>query len=196
MKKAFVLILACALIAGLFAGCNAKEESAGETVASAIEAVKANDKEGIAKYWGGSFDDAGDDMYGDMKSALFGGIEYEITAENETEDSAFVDVDITNADMGVIMADVISEVFPVLMQDALKTEDERMTDDEIDSLIADTFVQMLNRDDNQTVTNSVTITLTRADGAWKIDDGNGAAVDAMLGGLGSVEEGLNSALAA
>lgn len=193
-SRSFAILLALCIVIGV-TGCGAKRESAETVVGKALDAAKEYDTEEISKYWGDG--DLGSDSDGELGEetvkAILGGITYEIVDSKETEDTATVEVKISNVDMSNILTEVVADVFPTLLAEAFKPQAEQMTEEESNKLFSDKLTELLQRTDNQQATNTVTVELTLEDDAWVISGETDAAVDAMLGGVHSFAEAMTEA---
>ncbi|MEA4920219.1 MAG: hypothetical protein VB078_04810 [Clostridiaceae bacterium] len=193
-NRSFAILLVICIIIGI-TGCGAKRESAETVVGKALDAAKEYDTEAISKYW--ENDDLGsdsdDELGEETVKAILGGITYEIVDSKETEDTATVEVKISNVDMSNILTQAVADVFPTLLAEAFKPQAEQMTEEESNKLFSDKLTELLQRSDNQQVTKTVTVELTLQDDAWVISGENDDAFDAMLGGVHSFAEAMAQA---
>ena len=199
MKKTLCLGLAIAMALGL-AGC-AQRESAQSVVQKAIDSVKTMDVETMQSYWGNDqfkdIDNSGADAESDdeslsMMTLFVKNLDYQIIESNEEKETATVKVQITNLDMSSIMSDFMSEAFKEALSYAFLPEEQRPTDEDMNKMSNDILTNLLEREDNPKVTNTVDITLSLRDNQWVINP-SADAVDAMLGGISSFSETMNNA---
>lgn len=120
-------------------------------------------------------------------------LSYTIINTEEKDDTAVVTVEITNADMGAIFSSVMQKAFSELLSSAFLPEDQRPTDEEIETMYMQWFSEAVNAEDAVTVTKTVDITMHYADDHWKIES-SAAFKDALLGGLVSTAEDWSSSL--
>ncbi|MGI5984911.1 MAG: DUF4878 domain-containing protein [Clostridiales bacterium] len=199
MKKTLCLGLAIAMALGL-AGC-AQRESAQSVVQKAIDSVKTMDVETMQSYWGNDqfkdIDNSGADAESDdeslsMMTLFVKNLDYQIIESNEEKETATVKVQITNLDMSSIMSEFMSEAFKEALSYAFLPEEQRPTDEDMNKMSNDILTNLLEREDNPKVTNTVDITLSLRDNQWVINP-SADAVDAMLGGISSFSETMNNA---
>jgi hypothetical protein len=199
MKKTLCLGLAIAMALGL-AGC-AQRESAQSVVQKAIDSVKIMDVETMQSYWGNDqfkdIDNSGADAESDdeslsMMTLFVKNLDYQIIESNEEKETATVKVQITNLDMSSIMSEFMSEAFKEALSYAFLPEEQRPTDEDMNKMSNDILTNLLEREDNPKVTNTVDITLSLRDNQWVINP-SADAVDAMLGGISSFSETMNNA---
>ena len=199
MKKTLCLGLEIAMALGL-AGC-AQRESAQSVVQKAIDSVKTMDVETMQSYWGNDqfkdIDNSGADAESDdeslsMMTLFVKNLDYQIIESNEEKETATVKVQITNLDMSSIMSEFMSEAFKEALSYAFLPEEQRPTDEDMNKMSNDILTNLLEREDNPKVTNTVDITLSLRDNQWVINP-SADAVDAMLGGISSFSETMNNA---
>lgn len=188
MKKIFVLFLVLTLTAGL-TGCGG--ESPEQAVKNALDAVKNMNKETASKYLdyneliseGSASEDATEEDADSeaMMKLILNNLDYKIVSSTIDGDSAIVETEITNIDMSNVMADFIPEVFGLAFSG--------LSEDELNVKYMDIFTNLMNRKDNKTVTNTVKIQLSKADGSWNIDMSDELA-DAILGGIISATQDM------
>ncbi len=197
MKKIVALSLALVMLLSL-AACGGSKEPAKTVVEKAITAVQQVDTEDMNAYWGsGKFEDIGEDADPksvEIMSAVVANLSYNIVSSEEDvkAGTATVVVDITNIDMSILMGKYMQDAFSQLMQYALLPEDQRPSDDEMDAMANDIMMGYLESDDNETITTTITITLSLVDNVWVINT-TPEAIDAMLGGMVSVGNDMDKA---
>ena len=187
MKKVIALILTVVLVFGL-AGCD-KEESPEQAVTNMFAAIN-NDIDAASKYidydgllnMGESSEETSAAESEEMLKVILEQFDYKIISSSEDGDSATVTAEITNIDMKSILADFVSEAFAL----AFSGLDEETMDKQMDHK----FTELLNRNDNETVTSTVDIKLTKAENSWKVDMSDELA-DAIFGGMISAAENMN-----
>jgi len=195
MKKVISILLVFLLVFG-FAGCGGGGgETPEQAVKNVFDAVKNNDTEAASKYI--NYDDllkAGETSEeestakseaeaDEMAKSILKHFDYKIISSSEEGDTATVKAEITNIDMKLIMADFISEAFAL----AFSGLDEATMDAQMKSK----FTELIDREDNKTVTKTVDIKLTKSEDSWKIDISDETA-DAIFGGMISAAEDMSN----
>jgi hypothetical protein len=191
MKKVLALFLVFALGAGLI-GCGGEKPE--QAVKNTFDAIKNGDSEAASKYInyddllnaGETSDktstDESDTESKEMVELVLKHFDYKIISSSEDGDSATVKAEITNINMSVILADFISEAFTL----AFSGLDEKTMDTQMNNK----FTELLNREDNKTVTKTVEIKLAKKGDSWKISISD-ELTDAIFGGMISAAKEMN-----
>ena len=182
MKKVLVILLAVMMLFGI-AGC----QTAGpdKTVSDLLDAMKAWDTATLEEYMGleeiygaadmdMSTEEA--EMTEALMKALTANLDYKIVDTKEKGDTAVVTAEITNVDMSVVLAEYITQVF------ALYFSGTEMTEEELNDAVLDLLVTSIENNQENLVTNTVDIELSKIDDEWVItaDD---AFYNAVFGGM-------------
>lgn len=125
-----------------------------------------------------------EDMEIEMLRLVFQNLSYKIISSDEKGDEATVEAEITNTDMGSVMQELIQRLIVL----AFSGIDES----EIDAKMMEIMNQEVNKDEIETVTNTVTMNLKKTDGKWKISTDD-ALADALTGGMMTFAERMGSA---
>ena len=192
MKKYISVMLALILCLS-FAGCGSKRASAESVVENGIKAFQSADQEAMRQYWGDTdFTDVStdetsteDDVYGQvLLEKLAGDLTYQITASSEDENagSATVTVEFTNIDMSAIVPEWIGDIFSQSLGYAFLPEDQQPSEEELNAMYMDSLNSAIDNHADDLVTNTVDVTLSLVDDAWKINTTDDV-IDAMVGGM-------------
>ena len=110
------------------------------------------------------------------------------TDVKEEGDSAAITAEITNRDLGALIAAFLQEAFSQMMSTIFLPEDQQPTEEEQTAALADILSGLLDSQDIQTVTNTVTLELTYEEDHWKIAP-SFELVNAIFGGMyGSLQD--------
>jgi hypothetical protein len=142
-----------------------------------------------------------DELYKKINPTLMENLEYEIISVEEEDNSAVVNVKVSNMDLEPVMKTFVPRIISYVMTLAL-TEDmsavENMSEEEQKEYskkyiteIIDLFIESVNDvEDISLVTNEVAIKMAKSeDGKWYIDD-----PEFLLYLLGNIEESMESSL--
>lgn len=187
MRKIGLLIISLLLIIGVV-GCSSAD-TPEEVVAKGITSVKELDLVKMQKYFESDDITEEEDIFGedfegqdmDMFKLLIENIEYEIISSEIDGDEAVVETKLTNLDMASIMQEYIAQAF-VLALGSFKEEVDETDEAEMEAKMEQIFVDLLSREENKTVTNTVKIELNKVDGEWKMEL-DSFFIDALFGGL-------------
>lgn len=187
MKKLAIIVIGFLLVFTL-TGCSSKE-TPEEVVANGLTAIKDLDLIKMQKYFdsenlneeedilGGNFEDQNLETL----KLLVKNMEYEIISSEINEDEATVVTKLTNIDMASIMQEYIAQAFVLAMSNI--GEDENIVDEaQMQAKMEKMFTDLLARDGNEMVTNTVNIDLIKVDGEWEIEFDEVLA-NAVFGGL-------------
>lgn len=192
MKKMLSYLLILILVLTLV-GCGG--ESAEQAVKNTFDAIKSNDRETASKYIDydkllnvGESGEASlgemDEESQEMAELILKHFDYKIISSKEEGDTATVTAEITNVNMQTIMASFLSEAFSLAFSGL---NEEQMAEE-----MSNKFTELINREDNETVTKTVDIALTKDGDSWKVDMSEEAG-DAIFGGMITLAQEMSGA---
>lgn len=197
MRKFLCYLLSLALLLSL-AACGNRRESAQSVVEAAIKSVQAAEIDTIAQNWGGELStdlgaETGDESQ-EMLAAIAKNLTYSIVSSKEDAGAgtATVTVEFTNTNMQEVFAEYLSQMLSVAFEYAFLPEDEQPTEEEMNEMYLDTFMEVMEEKAGETVTSTVDIPLELVDDTWKISAGEDV-IDAMFGGLYTYANSMNEA---
>lgn len=197
MRKFLCCLLSLALLLSL-AACGNRRESAQSVVEAAIKSVQAAEMDTIAQNWGGELStdlgaETGDESQ-EMLAAIAKNLTYSIVSSKEDAGAgtATVTVEFTNTNMQEVFAEYLSQMLSVAFEYAFLPEDEQPTEEEMNEMYLDTFMEVMEEKAGETVTSTVDIPLELVDDTWKISAGEDV-IDAMFGGLYTYANSMNEA---
>lgn len=197
MRKFLCYLLSLALLLSL-AACGNRRESAQSVVEAAIKSVQAAEMDTIAQNWGGELStdlgaETGDESQ-EMLAAIAKNLTYSIVSSKEDAGAgtATVTVEFTNTNMQEVFAEYLSQMLSVAFEYAFLPEDEQPTEEEMNEMYLDTFMEVMEEKAGETVTSTVDIPLELVDDTWKISAGEDV-IDAMFGGLYTYANSMNEA---
>ena len=190
--RRWILALLTFTLAFAFTGCSG--ESPEQAVTNAIEAIKEMDQEELSKYI--EYDDLVNtddsteltEQEEEQAKSIFKNLEYEIKTSDEDGDTAVVNADITNIDMGVVFSEMFMEMFSRAFEVAFSSDP--MTEEETDEMMLNLMADLMEKHKDTTVTNTVSIKLNKVDNQWKIEMDD-EFQNALMGNLFSVVESMN-----
>lgn len=197
-RKLATGLTALALLLGL-TGCAPSRESAEQAADNALTAVQKWDEKTAGAYFGSEILQGGeeapeetasaaDDAMEQMMPRFTEGLSWTFTDVKEEGDSAAITAEITNRDLGVLIAAFLQDAFSQMMSTIFLPEDQQPTEEEQTAALADILSGLLDSQDIQTVTNTVTLELTYEEDHWKIAP-SFELVNAIFGGMyGSLQD--------
>lgn len=191
MKKILIFILIIAMSISLTA-CSAN--SPDKTVKGMLDSIKSWDTEAMKKYISADDFYAQADMESDsaasaaaMMKLLVANMSYKITGTKVTGNTATVNVDITNIDMKPVFEDMFSQLFSLAFS-GVDLSDQAV----VEAKILEILKTSIEKNKATTVTNSVSLNLTKGNDGWVIDEPSEAFLDAVLGGFISAAQDTSS----
>ena len=191
MKKILGVLLAVSMCISLVA-CGSSRDSAETVVDNAIKAFQSADQDQTQQYWGDTnFTETSDELTSEDEAysqelieKIAGGLTYTITGSSEDENTgtATVTVEFTNIDMGAVMSDWIADMMSTVFGYAFLPEDQQPSDEELNQMYMDSLKEVIDNHKDDTVTNTVDVSLSLVDEEWKINTTDDV-VNAMVGGM-------------
>ena len=112
----------------------------------------------------------------EMNRQMFSRLSYELGETKVEGDTATVQAKITNMDMAKVLQAYFDELYSMAGD-----SDEDIGDEKMEEVLR----EILSREDNETVTNEVTVKLAKKDGGWQIQTTDELA-NALTGGFFSL----------
>ena len=199
MKKILGVLLAVSMGISLVA-CGSSRDSAETVVDNAIKAFQSADQDQTQQYWGDTnFTETSDGLTSEDEAysqelieKIAGGLTYTIAGSSEDENTgtATVTVEFTNIDMGAVMSDWIADMMSTVFGYAFLPEDQQPSDEELNQIYMDSLKEVIDNHKDDTVTNTVDISLSLIDEEWKINTTDDV-VNAMVGGMMDFADSVN-----
>ncbi len=191
MKKILIFILIIAMSISLTA-CSTN--SPDKTVKGMLDSIKSWDTEAMKKYISADDFYAQADMESDsaatataMMKLFVANMSYKITDSKVNGNTATVNVDITNVNMKPVFQDMISQLFALAFS-GVDLSDQKVAE----AKILEILTTSIEKNKANTVTNKVSLTLTKEKDGWVIDEPSEAFFDAILGGFVSAAQDTSS----
>ena len=199
MKKFFSLAVVLSVCLSLVSCSGNGRASAESVVEDAIKAFQSADKDATRSYWGetdftetSSDLTAEDEIYSQqLLEKIAGGLTYIIkgSSENAESGTATVTVEFTNMDMVAVMGEFIGEAFSAALGYAFLPEDQQPSEEELNEMYMDSLNAAIENNKDNTVTNTVEVSLSLDENAWKINPADDV-IDAMVGGMMSYADSM------
>ncbi|MBP2018864.1 hypothetical protein J2Z79_002279 [Symbiobacterium terraclitae] len=163
----FMVVLVL-LLSALLAGCGSSGPGPKDVADQFFKAITSGNweaAEGLLSADSGS--DLAKPAAGEERivNALMSKISYELGEAQVQGDQAVVALDLTLPDMERLSARLLSEVLPLAFSAGLS---EDLTDEQLDLMVEEKFVEILNDKDLAMVTYEGSVTLVKEAGGWKV----------------------------
>lgn len=197
LKRIAALMLSAAMVMGLSA-CN-EVEKAENTLNSTMTALQSGDFVTAAGYIKDTDVLTSNETFNTYKdnadfiNAIFSKLNYKINSSELIDNSTVkMNVEITNVNMKTVLSNAISDLFTLAFSNIFASEEEQMSDEDMQNKMIELIAEGINAEDAETVTNTVDVNAVKTDSGWKIDADN-TVIDAVTGGLLSAVESMGSA---
>ncbi len=189
---AIVIIIAIAC-GGYFIMLNSTKTSAINDINNIFTALKSGNQEEIKKYLGEETveevsGNAEDDNSKEMAKVMLNNLEYEIVSTNVNFKEGTVILKVSNKDLETVFENYMKKVFSLAFSQALG----KMSEEDFNAELLENFKEQYNSENVETITNEITIKMSRENGIWKIDADQQQIVNAILPGYESVMNSLNN----
>ncbi|MBQ7822007.1 MAG: hypothetical protein IJ391_06980 [Clostridia bacterium] len=191
MKKITAIALCMVMLLTLLSGCGSKRsEGAEKYLSEQLDVFKDANEENIESILGG---DGSGAIFSGMDPAfflmLYENLDYTIVDSSENGDTAEVKVKISNIDCGAVMQDYITKLMLASAEsdyeDTSDANDWEAYDDELSRIASEVVKDIAENGEYETIENTVTVSLTKVDGEWTIDNTEEFSA-ALLPGLGDL----------
>lgn len=148
-----------------------------KSVDGVLNCLKNGDFAGISKYIENeNYNINEDELSAEVRAELFNKLTWKIIKVNKENDTATVELEVTNKDFKTIMANYMQ----TMVKQALAGADESDYENEL--------LKELKREDISTITNTITIETVKKDGKWKAKFDENVFMSLLPG----LEESINS----
>lgn len=172
---------------------NSTKTSAINDINNIFTALKSGNQEEIKKYLGEETveevsGNAEDDNSKEMAKVMLNNLEYEIVSTNVNFKEGTVILKVSNKDLETVFENYMKKVFSLAFSQALG----KMSEEDFNAELLENFKEQYNSENVETITNEITIKMSRENGIWKIDADQQQIVNAILPGYESVMNSLNN----
>ena len=199
MKKIVLLLVTLLMLGGCSNSAAVREKTPEQAVESALNAVKNLDRETMQQYFDyealfetdneGTESNALNEEEGLI--LLVKNLSFKTAPASIEGDQATVKTEISNIDMQAIFAEYFSQLIPLAFSNAFA--ENPASEEELDQQAEQMILDLLKKQDNEMLTSTVDIQLTKSEHDWKINM-DSVLQDALLGGLKSASDALNESL--
>ncbi len=196
-NKKLTALLCCAVLVLTLAGCASEKpedeaKKAEEAVTGLITAVQKVNVEEAKKYAVLDAEtEAGlDDEQTTLFGALFGKLQYKILSTEAAGDDAYlVKTEITAINIKPLLSSYIEESLKAALSEGFNTN---KSEEEIIQIAEQKFTEILNRDNLETITNTVDIRVIKDNNVWKVQ-ADEILANALSGGMVDAAKDLQGA---
>lgn len=193
LKSTLTWLLLCIMVLSLAACGGGAGETAEQAFNNGLNAIKTQNLNEIRKYFAsedilGQNDEENQLLSQDENLALMlKNLNYKVVSSSESGDQATIVAEISNMDLAIVLRNYFSQAMEFAMRNAFSNEE--ISEEELTQQMEDMMVELLKAEDNEMVTTTVEVTLTKVDGNWTIDASD-ELLDAVFGGLLTALSGL------
>ena len=196
-NKKLTALLCCAVLVLTLAGCASEKpedeaKKAEEAVTGLITAVQKVNVEEAKKYavldaeTEAGLDDGQTTLFG----ALFGKLQYKILSTEAAGDDAYlVKTEITAINIKPLLSSYIEESLKAALSEDFNTN---KSEEEMIQIAEQKFTEILNRDNLETITNTVDIRVIKDNNVWKVQ-ADEILANALSGGMVDAAKDLQGA---
>lgn len=188
ITKKLVLVSLSVFMLFLLSGCN-EEKKAEAALNSVVTALQSGDFETAGKYIKSSENLSDNEFFEktvnteEAGKAMFSKMSCVVNSVEKTDNSnVVINADIKNVDMKGIISNSISELFSLAFSNALASEEEQMSDEDMQKKMMELIVNGINADDASIVSKNIDLKVVKTDDGWKVNADENVA-DAVTGGL-------------
>lgn len=192
MKKIFTFFMLI-LIFLSFTACSTN--SPDKTVKGMMDSVKAWDVEAMKKYIPADKFYASTDMDSTsiesatkLMKVFVANLSYKILDTKVEGNTATVNLEISNVDMKPVMEEMLTQIFTLAFSGVDLTEAEG------EAKVLEILTSSVDKNKTKLVTNKASLTLTKTQDGWSINEPSADFYDALLGGFISAADETNTML--
>ena len=178
------------MLASLLAGCGKdnRSEGAEKYISEQLDVFKSASEENIESILGG---DGSGAIFSGMDPAfftmLYKNLDYTILDSVENGDTATVTLKISNVDCGAVMSDYVNKLLAATAEaeyeDTSDPNDFDAYDEVLEKIASEVVADIIENGEYKTLENKVSVSLTRENGSWTIDNTEAFSA-AILPGIG------------
>lgn len=197
-KKVIISVIAIILVitiicGGYFLALHLMKSSALKEVNNVFSAIKSGDEETLNRYLGeenSSEKESKEENQEskEMQKVMLSNMNYEIISSDVNFKECVVKLNISNKDLEKVFTNYMQKAFSLAFSQAFG----QMTEEDMNTQMEEYFKAQYNSEGVETITNEITVTMTRKDGKWNMNADKDQVLNAILPGYKSIIESFNN----
>lgn len=182
-KKVIISIIAVVLViaiicGGYFLRLHLIKSSAIKEVDNIFSAIKSGDEETLKQYVNEENSEDTDSENKEMEKVMLSNLNYEVLSADVKSKDCIVKLKISNKNLKELFSNYMQKALSLAFSQAFG----RVTEEEMNAQMKQYFQEQYNSDSVETVSNEITVTMTKKDGKWNMSTDEEQLVNAILPG--------------
>lgn len=182
-KKVIISIIAVVLViaiicGGYFLRLHLIKSSAIKEVDNIFSAIKSGDEETLKQYVNEENSEDTDSENKEMEKVMLSNLNYEVLSADVKSKDCIVKLKISNKNLKEVFSNYMQKTLSLAFSQAFG----RVTEEEMNAQMKQYFQEQYNSDSVETVSNEITVTMTKKDGKWNMSTDEEQLVNAILPG--------------
>lgn len=182
-KKVIISIIAVVLViaiicGGYFLRLHLIKSSAIKEVDKIFSAIKSGDEETLKQYVNEENSEDTDSENKEMEKVMLSNLNYEVLSADVKSKDCIVKLKISNKNLKEVFSNYMQKALSLAFSQAFG----RVTEEEMNAQMKQYFQEQYNSDSVETVSNEITVTMTKKDGKWNMSTDEEQLVNAILPG--------------
>ena len=182
-KKVIISIIAVVLViaiicGGYFLRLHLIKSSAIKEVDKIFSAIKSGDEETLKQYVNEENSEDTDSENKEMEKVMLSNLNYEVLSADVKSKDCIVKLKISNKNLKELFSNYMQKALSLAFSQAFG----RVTEEEMNAQMKQYFQEQYNSDSVETVSNEITVTMTKKDGKWNMSTDEEQLVNAILPG--------------
>lgn len=182
-KKVIISIIAVVLViaiicGGYFLRLHLIKSSAIKEVDKIFSAIKSGDEETLKQYVNEENSEDTDSENKEMEKVMLSNLNYEVLSADVKSKDCIVKLKISNKNLKEVFSNYMQKALSLAFSQAFG----RVTEEEMNAQMKQYFQEQYNSDSVETISNEITVTMTKKDGKWNMSTDEEQLVNAILPG--------------
>lgn len=186
-KKVIISIIAVVLViaiicGGYFLRLHLIKSSAIKEVDKIFSAIKSGDEETLKQYVNEENSEDTDSENKEMEKVMLSNLNYEILSADVKSKDCIVKLKVSNKNLKEVFSNYMQKAVSLAFSQAFG----KISEEEMNTQMKQYFQEQYSSDSIETVSNEITVTMTKKDGKWNMNIDEEQLVNAILPGYKDV----------
>ena len=186
-KKVIISIIAVVLViaiicGGYFLRLHLIKSSAIKEVDKIFSAIKSGDEETLKQYVNEENSEDTDSENKEMEKVMLSNLNYEILSADVKSKDCIVKLKVSNKNLKEVFSNYMQKAVSLAFSQAFG----KISEEEMNTQMKQYFQEQYSSDSVETVSNEITVTMTKKDGKWNMNIDEEQLVNAILPGYKDV----------